>query len=128
MSNLWGYFTDEATEGEVPAGYIRLYHYTDINGAVGIASSKKIRKSTALTSTDALYGEGTYLTDKEPGQHSKLNIAKDIWVNTDKFHDMMVKQGRTDFVFEVIIRKDLVQLQVKFPLVFVLISLLRCFV
>ena len=113
ISSFWGYFSDEAAEGEVPAGYIRLYHYTDLTGAKGIVSSKKIRKSTALTSTDAVFGEGTYLTDKAPGRHSKLNIAKDIWANADKLHDAMVIQGRTDFVFEVIIKANSVQLQVK---------------
>ena len=116
-------YDNNAISAEVPPGFVKLYHYTDFNGAQGILNSNlTIRQSTnkadgatAFTNTDAMFGEGTYLTDKCPTRHSKLDIAKDIWVNPDKFHNRMVKEGRTDFVFIIIIQKRLVQEKVKYP-------------
>ena len=106
---------DDAFYGPVPKGFVRLYHYTDERGATGIVNSLKICQSKRKTATDtnprntdAYFGEGTYLTDKDPEQHSKLDIAKDIWVNRDKFHNKMVKDGRTDFVFAIVIKRSAV--------------------
>ena len=102
-------FDDDAFDGIVPSGHVRLYHYTDGKGVNGIVRSLRIRRSTAGRNTDAFFGEGTYLTDKSPNHHSKLAIAKDIWVNRDKLHDKLVKQGRTDYVFAIVIKRRLVQ-------------------
>ena len=111
-----GNYDPGAMDGPIPPGFIKLYHYTDYKGSRGILQTQTIRQSTASTDTDALFGEGTYLTDKSPARHSKIDIAKDIWVNRDKFHSRMVKEGRTDFVLVVIIKERLVQVKVKYLL------------
>ena len=115
-------YDPDAFHGPVPRGYVRLYHYTDERGADGILRTLKIRKSRKhkgtdrkkkYMPTDAFFGEGTYLTDKAPVHHTKLEIAKDIWVNRDQFHDRMVEEGRTDFVFAVVMKRRAVQEKVQ---------------
>jgi hypothetical protein len=53
---------------------VYLYHYTDKNGALGIAKSKRIN-SSKNTTTDAVYGKGVYLTSMSPTA-GKKNILK----------------------------------------------------
>ena len=97
----------EESEGEVPAGYTTLYHYTDVDGVIGVLSNKKILKSTA--STDAIYGEGIYLTARTPVK-GKCNIPTNI--RTDNLHDEMVGLGLIDFEIEVVIKRNQVLLKV----------------
>ena len=84
-----------------------------MDGAEGISNSEVITASTN-TVTDAKFGVGTYLTDKAPWNHSKLNIAKSNWGTTGRKADRVVKSGRTDFVFTIKIRQDSVKLMVSF--------------
>ena len=93
--------------------YITLYHYTDMDGAKGISDSEVITASTNKV-TDAKFGIGTYLTDKAPWNHSKLNIVKSNWGTTGRKADRVVKSGRTDFVFTIRLRRDSVKLMVSF--------------
>ena len=96
--------------------YIMLYHYTDREGAKGIASNRMIYKSSAPK--DAVYGDGTYLTDKSPIKHSKLQIAQANWDGAIQFADTVVDSGRTDFVFTVRIKRNSVQLVVSYDIPF----------
>ncbi len=53
---------------------VYLYHYTDKNGALGIVKSNRINSSKS-TKTDAVFGNGVYLTSMPPTA-GKKNILK----------------------------------------------------
>ena len=57
---------------------IWLYHYTDVNAAASIESSKLIYQSTD-TIRDAVWGQGTYFTDMAPNNHTAQEIAYNNW-------------------------------------------------
>ena len=57
---------------------IWLYHYTDVNAAASINSSKLIYQSTD-TIKDAVWGKGTYFTDMDPNNHTAKQIAQNNW-------------------------------------------------
>lgn len=57
---------------------IWLYHYTDVNAAASINSSKLIYQSTD-TIKDAVWGQGTYFTDMDPNNHTAEQIAFNNW-------------------------------------------------
>ena len=55
-----------------------LYHYTDVNAAASIESSRLIYQSTD-TIRDAVWGQGTYFTDMAPHNHTAQEIAYNNW-------------------------------------------------
>ena len=57
---------------------IWLYHYTDVDAAASIESSRLIYQS-ADTMRDAVWGQGTYFTDMAPNNHTVQEIAYNNW-------------------------------------------------
>ena len=89
-----------------------LYHYTDKDGAKGIASSGKIWQSEFPK--DAVYGNGTYLTDMSPNKYSKQQIAKNLWDGSSNQVKQVIQSGKTDYVIPVKIPQNQVKVVVSY--------------
>jgi len=60
----------------IPNSPESLYHYTNEKGMKGILSSKEIYPSIkAKNPSDAIYGDGVYLSDIKPGTYSNGSLA-----------------------------------------------------
>lgn len=75
-----------------------LYHYTNKAGRDGIMRSKKIKMSMKhVIPADVTFGEGVYLTEKEPssGKNAILrNNYDDVW-------QQMKKKGLADYGIKI---------------------------
>lgn len=83
---------------------VKLYHYTNIDGIKGIARSGEIAESTDTT-TDAVYGRGTYATTKGP-ENSRSQIAQN---NYDDASRQQESQGKVDHCDEFKVSKSKVE-------------------
>ena len=87
-------------------GTITLYHYTNIEGRLGIAQTGCINPSGG--GRDAVFGEGVYLTSIPPTE-SKIKIVANNWGSQQEQQLIkVVKEGRVDFVVEIQIPTHLV--------------------
>lgn len=72
-----------------------LYHYTTIEGKNMIISTNTIMPSNPITTMDAAYGNGYYLTDISPDK-CEMDIALKCWRSIDALDKV-----RAYFKFEV---------------------------
>lgn len=105
------------------SGTISLYHFTGSEGCQGILADKKIydwktlgekaKERSKKNDTKPPRkrrpsgGEGIYLTDKCPALFSSQEIANRIWF--DNTAEQLLKEGRTNFVFALEMKKDTVE-------------------
>lgn len=79
---------------------VKLYHYTDLSGCLAIAKSGYILKSTG---NNAAFGEGVYLTEKDPSNTTEQIVLNNYDRSTtpEQFQEAMVKfADKTKFCFE----------------------------
>ena len=76
---------------------LKLYHYTDKQGYIGMKRSKRINKTRA-SSRHAKYGAGVYFTRLKP----KVGIMKIARNNYTESCEAMMRNGRVDYYVEVV--------------------------
>ncbi|XP_069126638.1 uncharacterized protein [Argopecten irradians] len=76
------------------------FHHTTLDGLSKILQSGYIKQST-ITTNDAVYGAGTYLTSYGP-EKSQWDVAINNYDGCkNKFAEQMLKSGKTDAIIAV---------------------------
>jgi len=88
---------------------ITLYHYTNIEGRLGIAETGCIKQSGG--GHDAAYGNGVYLTSLPPSE-SKVKIVANNWGSKQEQQlRQVVSNGKVDFAVAITFSRFDVNLQ-----------------
>ena len=88
-------------------GTKKLYHYTSAEGAAGIMQDGFIQQSSRGPGRqDARYGDGVYLTSKDPFVHNKHQIANNNYNDRSKAERHAMQEGKTDYAIEVRLDKN----------------------
>ena len=88
----------------------KLYHYTSREGAEGIMEDGFIQQSSrggpGSSRQDARYGDGVYLTSKNPFDHNKHQIANNNYDVRSKAERQAMQEGKTDWAIEMRLPKN----------------------